>query len=158
MANAWILVSYGGLVNASGRVGTGWYSDKIGRLNAYTLNCGVSALCMFALPFVIASNNLFLLFIVVGVGYWQYGGGLSLMPSFVADFYGPKNLGFNYGLVFIGWGLGFFMARLGGTIEDMTGSLAYAFYISGALLIVAVILARITKRPGYAGEEMGAAA
>ncbi|MDM8539375.1 MFS transporter, partial [Desulfobacterales bacterium HSG17] len=116
IANAWILVSYGGLVNASGRVGTGWYSDKIGRLNAYTLNCGVSALCMFALPVVISTNNLFLLFLVVGVGYWQYGGGLALMPSFVADFYGPKNLGFNYGLVFIGWGLGFFMARLGGTI------------------------------------------
>ena len=158
MANAWILVSYGGLVNASGRIGTGWYSDKIGRLNAYTLNCGVSALCMFVLPFVIASKSVFLLFVVVGVGYWQYGGGLSLMPSFVADFYGPKNLGFNYGLVFIGWGLGFFMARLGGTIEDITGSLAYAFYISGSLLIVAVILARITKRPAYAGEQMGAAA
>jgi OFA family oxalate/formate antiporter-like MFS transporter len=149
MANAWILVSYGGLINASGRVGTGWYSDKIGRVNAYTINCGVSALCMFMLPYVIASQSVLLLFIVVGVGYWQYGGGLSLMPSFTADFYGPKNLGFNYGLVFIGWGLGFFMARLGGTIEDITGSLAYAFYISGALLVLAVILARVTKRPSW---------
>ena len=59
MANAWILVSFGGLVNASGRVGTGFYSDKIGRLNAYCLNCGVSALCLFALPFVISTANLF---------------------------------------------------------------------------------------------------
>jgi OFA family oxalate/formate antiporter-like MFS transporter len=50
------------------------------------------------------------------------------------------------------------MARLGGTIEDVFGSLKYAFWISGALLIVAVILARITKRPAYAGEQMGAAA
>jgi len=158
MANAWILVSFGGLVNASGRVGTGWYSDKIGRLNAYSLNCGVSALCMFALPMVIASKSVFLLFLVVGVGYWQYGGGLSLMPSFTADFYGAKNLGFNYGLVFIGWGLGFFMARLGGTIEDMFGSLKYAFWISGTLLIVAVILARVTKRPSYAGETQASAA
>ncbi len=152
IANAWILVSYGGFVNAFGRVGTGWYSDKIGRVNAYTLNCGVSALCMFLLPFVIASNNILLLFIVVGVGYWQYGGGLSLMPSFTADFFGAKNLGFNYGLVFIGWGLGFFMAKIGGIIEDLTGSLAYAFYISGALLVAAVILARVTRRPHYAGE------
>lgn len=104
---------------------------------------------MFALPFVIASKSVFLLFIVVGVGYWQYGGGLSLMPSFTADFYGPKNLGFNYGLVFIGWGLGFFMAKIGGWIEDKTGSLDNAFYISGALLIGAVILAQINKRPKY---------
>ncbi len=151
-ANAWILVSFGGFVNAAGRVGTGSYSDKIGRVNAYCLNCTISALCLFSLPFVIAMQNVLLLFIVVGIAYWQYGGGLALLPSFTADFYGPKNLGFNYGLVFLGWGMGFFMARLGGTIQDMTGSLNYAFYLSGALLIAGVILARITKRPKYAGE------
>jgi OFA family oxalate/formate antiporter-like MFS transporter len=98
-------------------------------------------------------QNVVLLFVVVGIAYWQYGGGLALLPSFTADFYGPKNLGFNYGLVFLGWGAGFFMARLGGTIEDMTGSLNTAFYISGALLIAGVILARITTRPKYAGEK-----
>ncbi len=152
-ANAWILVSFGGFVNAAGRVGTGSYSDKIGRVNAYTINCTISAICLFSLPFVIAMQNVVLLFLVVGIAYWQYGGGLALLPSFTADFYGPKNLGFNYGLVFLGWGAGFFMARLGGTIEDMTGSLNTAFYISGALLIAGVILARITTRPKYAGEE-----
>jgi OFA family oxalate/formate antiporter-like MFS transporter len=145
--NAWLLVSFGGLINAMGRVGTGFYSDKIGRQNAYCLNCGVSALCLFVLPYVMQSQNILLLFLVVGVAYWQYGGGLALMPAFVGDFFGPKNLGFNYGLVFIGWGLGMFMARLGGTIKDFTGSLNYAFYISGALLIVGVILALSTKRP-----------
>ncbi|MBV5267226.1 MAG: hypothetical protein JZU67_01630, partial [Burkholderiaceae bacterium] len=51
-ANAWLLVSFGGLVNAAGRVGTGFYSDKIGRLNAYALNCGLSALCLFTLPYI----------------------------------------------------------------------------------------------------------
>ncbi|MDM8551423.1 OFA family MFS transporter [Desulfobacterales bacterium HSG2] len=152
MAPGWLLVCFGGLINASGRVGTGFYSDKIGRVNAYCLNCGVSALCMFSLPFIMASQSVFLLFIVVGVGYWQYGGGLSLMPSFTADFYGPKNLGFNYGLIFIGWGLGFFMAQVGGWIKDKTGSLDNAFYISGALLIGAVILAQINKRPKYKAE------
>ena len=152
-ANAWILVSFGGFINAAGRVGTGSYSDKIGRVNAYTINCTVSAICLFALPVVIAMQNVLLLFLVVGIAYWQYGGGLALLPSFTADFYGPKNLGFNYGLVFLGWGAGFFMARLGGTIEDMTGSLNTAFYISAALLIAGVILARITTRPKYVGEE-----
>jgi OFA family oxalate/formate antiporter-like MFS transporter len=151
-ANAWLLVSYGGFVNAAGRVGTGFYSDKIGRLNAYCLNCAISALCLFALPAIISTQNLLLLFLAVGVAYWQYGGGLSLMPSFAADFYGPKNLGMNYGLIFFGWGLGFFMARLGGTIEDITGSLNYAFYISGALLVAGVILAKMTKRPIHSEE------
>ncbi len=151
VANAWIIVSFGGLVNASGRVGTGFYSDKIGRLNAYCLNCIISSVCLFALPYVISTANLALLFLVVGVAYWQYGGGLSLMPSFTADFYGAKNLGFNFGLVFVGWGLGFFMARVGGIIQDVTGSLNLAFYISGALLIAGVILARFTTKPQYTG-------
>ena len=150
VANSWLLVSYGGLVNACGRVGTGWYSDKIGRVNAYMLNCGLSAVCLFALPVIISSQSVFLLFIAVGIAYWQYGGGLSLMPSFTGDFYGPKNLGFNYGLVFMGWGIGFFMARLGGSIKDWTGSLDNAFYISGVLLVIGVALAKFTKRPSYA--------
>ncbi len=42
------------------------------------------------------------------------------------------------------------MARLGGTIKDLTGSLNYAFYISGVLLIVGVILAFSTNRPLWA--------
>jgi MFS transporter, OFA family, oxalate/formate antiporter len=146
-ANAWILASYGGLINALGRVGTGMYSDKIGRANAYALNCIVSAVCLFLLPSIIGAKSVFFLFIAVGIAFWQYGGGLALMPAFTADFFGPKNLGFNYGLVFIGWGLGFFMARLGGTIKDITGSLNWAFYISAIVLIVAVILSRMTKRP-----------
>jgi OFA family oxalate/formate antiporter-like MFS transporter len=150
--NAWILVSFGGAINALGRVGTGMYSDKIGRGNAYVLNCVISALCLFAMPSIIASKNVFLLFLAIGIAYWQYGGGLALLPSFTADFYGAKNLGFNYGLVFIGWGLGFFMARLAGTIKDMTGSLDYAFYLSGAVLIVAVILCKVTNRPQWSSE------
>ncbi len=146
-ANAWILASYGGLINALGRVGTGLYSDKIGRDNAYTLNCLVSALCLFLLPAIIASHSVFLLFIAVGIAFWQYGGGLALMPSFTADFFGPKNLGMNYGIVFLGWGLGFFMTRLGGSIKDWTGSLNYAFVASACVLIIAVIVSRLTKRP-----------
>jgi OFA family oxalate/formate antiporter-like MFS transporter len=152
-ANAWILASYGGLVNAAGRVGTGMYSDKIGRSNAYVLNCALSAVCLFALPSIIGAKSIFFLFLAVGIAYWQYGGGLALMPSFTADFFGPKNLGFNYGLVFMGWGMGFFMARLGGTIKDVTGSLNYAFYLSALVLILAIVVCKLTKRPSAVGEK-----
>ncbi|APG27448.1 transporter [Syntrophotalea acetylenivorans] len=147
VTNAWILAAYGGIVNAAGRPCTGIYSDKWGRMRAYALNCGLSALCIFSLPMIIASKSIVLLFLAVGIGFWQYGGLLSLMPSFVADFFGPKNLGINYGLVFIGWGLGAFMPKLGGIIQDQTGSLDLAFYISGVLLIVSVVLALMLKRP-----------
>jgi MFS transporter, OFA family, oxalate/formate antiporter len=152
VANAWILASFGGLVNALGRVGTGKYSDIIGRDNAYTVNCLAAALCLFLMPSIIASGNIFLLFLAVGIAYWQYGGGLALLPSYTADFFGPKNLGMNYGLVFLGWGLGFFMTRLGGSIEDWTGTLTWAFILSAIVLILGVLVARIAKRPMHVTE------
>ena len=151
-ASAWLLVSWGGLINALGRVGTGMYSDKIGRGNAYAVNCLVSAACLFLLPSILGSNSIFLMFLAVGIAYWQYGGGLALMPAYTADFFGPKNLGMNYGLVFIGWGLGFFMTRLAGTIKDITGSLTWAFILSAIVLIVAVVVSRVTKRPMHGTE------
>jgi OFA family oxalate/formate antiporter-like MFS transporter len=151
-ANAWLLSSFGGLVNATGRVGTGLYSDRIGRANAYLVNGLISAACLFLMPTVMASGSVLLLFLAVGVAYWQYGGGLALMPAFTADYFGPKNLGFNYGLVFIGWGIAFFVPQFAGYIRDATGSLDAAFYLSGGLLIAAVVLSRFLRRPLAASE------
>lgn len=147
IANAWLLASFGGAVNAFGRVGTGLYSDKIGRANAYTLNCVVAALFLLATPYIIKTQSVPLLFLALGIAYWQYGGGLALMPAFTADFFGTKNLGLNYGLVFLGWGIAFLIPLLAGYIKDVTGLYDLSFYISAALLIVAVILNRVTKRP-----------
>ncbi|SMC96693.1 MFS transporter, OFA family, oxalate/formate antiporter [Desulfocicer vacuolatum DSM 3385] len=154
-ANAWILVAYGGLINASGRIATGLYSDKIGRLNAYCINMGVSALCLFLLPFIIKTQNVFLLFLAVGIAFWQYGGGLSLLPAFTADFFGSKNLGFNYGIVFLGWGVGMFIPQLAGIIKDYTGNLNYAFYLSGTLLLVGIAIARLTTKPNFEQFSVG---
>jgi OFA family oxalate/formate antiporter-like MFS transporter len=151
-ANAWLLASFGGLVNASGRVGTGIYSDRIGRSNAYLINGVVSATCLVLMPRIMASGSVPLLFLAVGVAYWQYGGGLALMPAFTADYFGPKNLGFNYGLVFIGWGIAFFVPQLAGYIKDATGSLDLAFQLSAALLAAAVVVSRFLGRPMARGE------
>jgi OFA family oxalate/formate antiporter-like MFS transporter len=145
--NAWLLAAFGGLMNASGRIGTGQYSDSVGRANAYAINGLVAALCLVLTPWVIASGNVLLLFLVVGVAYWQYGGTLSLMPAFTADYYGAKNLGLNYGLVFLGWGIAFFIPQVGGYIRDLTGRLDTAFYLSGSLLVVAVLASRFMRRP-----------
>jgi MFS transporter, OFA family, oxalate/formate antiporter len=153
VANAWVLSSFGGLLNATGRVGTGLYSDRIGRANAYLVNGVVSSACLFLMPTIMASGNVLLLFLAVGVAYWQYGGGLALMPAFTADYFGPKNLGFNYGLVFIGWGVAFFIPQLAGYIKDATGSMNATFYLSGVLLVAAVILSRLLRRPMAPGER-----
>ncbi len=151
-ANAWLLSSFGGMVNAAGRIGTGLYSDKIGRSNAYLVNGAISAACLLLMPTIMEWGNVILLFLAVGVAYWQYGGGLSLMPAFTADYFGSKNLGFNYGLVFLGWGIAFFVPQLAGYLKDVTGHLDYSFYISAGLLLAAVIVNRLLRRP-FKSEE-----
>jgi OFA family oxalate/formate antiporter-like MFS transporter len=148
--NAWLLATFGGFVNAAGRIGTGRYSDRIGRLRAYAINGIISAVCLFAAPLVIGEKSVWLLFAVIGVMFWQYGGTLALMPAITADYYGPKNLGLNYGLVFIGWGIAFFVPQLAGYIYDATGSFSGAFYLSGGLLVAAVLLSRVINRPALA--------
>ena len=145
--NAWILASFGGFVNATGRVGTGLYSDRLGRVNAYSMNGLVSAVCLCLTPWVMAEQNVPLLFVVVGVAFWQYGGTLALIPALTADYFGPKNLGLNYGLVFLGWGAAFLVPQAAGYIQKETGSLDAAFYLSAGLLLAAVVLSRFLKRP-----------
>jgi OFA family oxalate/formate antiporter-like MFS transporter len=146
-AKGWVLVTFIGFVNATGRVGTGRYSDRIGRFNAYALNGAVSAVCLFAAPWVIAQQNVALLFAIIGVMAWQYGGTLALMPAVTADYFGSKNLGLNYGLVFIGWGIAFFVPLLGGYVKDATGNLDVAFYMSGGLLVMTVLASRGIRKP-----------
>ena len=97
---------------------------------------------------VIASGNVVLLFAMVGIAFWQYGGTLSLMPAWTADYFGSKNLGLNYGLVFLGWGIAFFIPQAAGFIKDATGSLDGAFYLSGGLVLAAIVMSRFVRRPG----------
>lgn len=146
-ANAWLLASFGGVVNAAGRVGTGMYSDKGGRQRAYMINGLAAVACLLLTPTIMRSGSALWLFLAVGVSYWQYGGGLSLMPAMTADFFGANDLGSKYGLVFLGWGIAFLIPQLAGYIRDLTGTLDYAFYLSGLLMLLAVALSGVVKAP-----------
>ena len=152
-AHDWLLVFFGPLLDICGRIGTGKYSDSLGRKNAFSLNCLVVAVCLLVLPSIIASRNLPLLLLVVGLAYWVYGGMLVLVPAYIADFYGTQNLGMNYPLMSLGWPLGFVMARiLSGISKDKTGSLVTVLYLSALVVIIAIILAQVNRRP-LAAEE-----
>lgn len=148
--NAWLLASFGGILNATGRIGTGQYSDKLGRKNAYLCNGLISAVCLLATPWVMETKNPLLLFVVVGIAFWQYGGGLALTPAMTADYFGAKNMGFNYGLVFLGWGAAFFVPQLAGYLNDY-GQYHLAFYLSAGLLLAAVAVSQVLRPPGGKG-------
>ena len=64
-----------------------------------------------------------------------------------ADYYGPKNMGLNYGLVFAGWGIAFFVPQVASVIKDATKQWDGAFYLSAGLLVAAVLVSRIIRKP-----------
>ena len=79
---------------------------------------------------------------------FSYGSCLSLFPSTCADYWGTKNLGLNYGILFTAWGVGGVLGPiLAGRIADSTGSYQIAYVISAALMILAAILTFFTKSP-----------
>ena len=56
-------------------------------------------------------------------------------------------LGFNYGLVFVGWGMAFLVPQIAGYVKVWTDSFDEAFYLSGGLLLAAVLLSRVIRPP-----------
>jgi MFS family permease len=86
----------------------------------------------------------------------NYGSNLALFPSVTKDFFGLKNFGMNYGLVFTAWGVGGFIlaqfaARVfdGKIVEAWGGSYSFAFYTSAALLLLAGALTFVIKPPHH---------
>ena len=63
------------------------------------------------------------LFLVVFVIYWCYGTQLSVNGAACSDFWGTKNAGINYGLLFTAWGVaGIIGPRIGGYFYTQTHS------------------------------------
>ena len=70
------------------------------------------------------------------------------MPAATADFYGVKNLGVNYGLLFTAFGVaGVAGPILGGQIKDLSGSYTYSYLISAVMLLIGAALAFATRPP-----------
>ena len=79
---------------------------------------------------------------------FNYGSLLSLFPSTTFDYFGTKNGGVNYGLVFTAWGAGGLIGPLlAGQVIDATGTYGMAYTVSTLLCLAAAGLSLITKAP-----------
>ena len=145
-ALAAITLVIGAAGNASGRIFSGWMSDALGRLNVLRLMIGVSAVSMPIL--FLTGGNVALLYVMVFVVYWCYGTQLSVNASTTSDFWGTKNVGVNYGLLFTAWGVaGFIGPRIGGALFDKYKNYEAAFYVAAGLAVVALLCELLAKRP-----------
>jgi nitrate/nitrite transporter NarK len=79
-----------------------------------------------------------------------------LFPSATKDFYGVKNFGVNYGLVFTAWGIGGFALSVVATfVEKATQSYTFAYYTSAALLVVAAAATFVLRPPHHHEPALG---
>ena len=144
--------------NAAGRILSGWMSDAIGRINVLRLMIAIS---MVAMPILYAvGGNVTLLFVAIFVIYWCYGTQLSVNGSAAADFWGTKNAGINYGMLFTAWGCaGVLGPMIGAKLLASSKSFKSPFYAAAGMAAVALVCELLAKRPAVPAEaELKAAA
>jgi OFA family oxalate/formate antiporter-like MFS transporter len=154
------------LFNAAGRILWGRVSDSLGRKSTLILMFFLCGLVLFGLDWM-RPYPLYLL--GVSLIALCFGGYLALYPAITADYYGTRNIGVNYGLLFTAYGtgglLGPFLAavllRNSGAIEyktlDASGTLATrvfqlaeydtAFLAAGILCLAAAALTLGLRAP-----------
>jgi len=139
-----ILVALLAIGNAGGRLIAGFFSDKVGRIRTLQIFAAVQVLLMFAMPSLGTVALLIPAAMLIGA---CYGSNLAVFPSITKDFFGLKNFGVNYGLIFTSWGVGSILAVISGIIQKRTGSFNMAFYLAGGLLVAAIVLSFLIKKP-----------
>jgi OFA family oxalate/formate antiporter-like MFS transporter len=146
-----VLVAVLAVGNGAGRIVAGTLSDKIGRKATLFLCFTIQAVSILLLSvtsqgsFLAKPGVLAVLSALIGA---NYGANLALFPSVTKDYYGLKNFGVNYGLVFTAWGLGGFMlSLLAGKVYDATKVFTFAYYCSAGLLVAAAMVTFLVKPP-----------
>jgi len=133
------------IFNALGRLGAGVLSDRVGRTRAMMLVFMLQALNMFLFAFYTSVPTLVIGSAIAGLAY---GAVFSLFPTTTAEYFGMKNLGVNYGLIFTGWGVaGVIGPMLGGMVADKTGAYTFGYLVAAIFLVVGTILVGLMKAP-----------
>jgi len=140
-----LLVVILAVFNALGRVIGGVLSDKVGRTNSMLIVFILQAINMFIFTYY---QSVPLLITGSAIAGLAYGALFALFPAATADFFGMKNLGVNYGLIFCGWGVaGVVGPLLGAFVADATGTYSISFIASAIMLLIGAAIVKFTKAP-----------
>jgi MFS transporter, OFA family, oxalate/formate antiporter len=137
--------------NGLGRFFWGAVSDRIGRNMVMVCIYACQVVIFFLLP---GFHSVPLVLFAFAIILTCYGGGFGTMPSFNADYFGTRYLGQNYGYIITAWGVaGLVGPYIAGTVKDKTGSFSGALMPMAVMLLVAMILPFLTKKPAPAGAK-----
>ena len=138
-ANAVTVIS---IANLSGRLVLGILSDKIARIRVITIGQIISLVGMAALLF--APLNAATFFAAIACVAFNFGGTITVYPSLVSDFFGINNLAKNYGVIYLGFGIG---SICGSIIASLFGGFYVTFCVIFALLILSLALSTTIRQP-----------
>src|ERR1700683_3203610 len=91
------------LFNAGGRFFWASCSDYIGRRNTYTLFFVVQVALFLLIPWMAAQGSWAIFLTSLFIVFTMYGGGFATIPAFLADIFGPDNVGAIHGAVLTAW-------------------------------------------------------
>jgi OFA family oxalate/formate antiporter-like MFS transporter len=150
VALATMTLAVGASGNVSGRILSGWLSDVLGRLNTLRV---VLAISTVAIPVMYwAGAHVFAVYAMVFIVYFCYGAQASVNPATIADFWGARNAGANYGLLFTAWGAaGIIGPTIGGVLFDKYRNYEAAFYAAAVLAAIACVCEIAARRPRVPG-------
>ncbi|MDH4321571.1 MAG: MFS transporter, partial [Desulfobulbaceae bacterium] len=145
---AFLVVAILAIGNAGGRVVAGIVSDMIGRSRTLGILFVFQAMLMLVAVPVTGSataSGLLLVLLATGIGF-NYGANLALFPALTKDFFGIKNFGVNYGILFTSWGVGgFVMSRASQVLKARTDSFSASFVVAAVLLATGAGLMLLVK-------------
>jgi len=140
-----VLVAVLAVFNAGGRILGGIMYDKIGQTSTLFIIFSLQAINFLCFGMY---RSLILLLIGTIVTGLCFGACLSVFPAMTASLFGVKNLGVNYGLVFVAWGVGgVFGGLIGGLVRDLTGTYLTAYLFAAFLCIIGTLMAFFIKTP-----------
>ncbi len=151
VALGFVLVASLAVGNGAGRIIAGTLSDRLGRKPTIIGCLLFQAVLMVVLTLATQGSplsNVPVLAVLSALMGANYGANLALYPSVTKDFYGLKNFGVNYGLVFTAWGLGgFALSLVAGRLYDTYKTFTYSCYLAAALLVLAAVVALLLRPP-----------
>jgi OFA family oxalate/formate antiporter-like MFS transporter len=131
--------------NALGRVFWAWASDLMSRRITFAVMFIMQIGLFWILPGLNSTTSVTgIVFIIL----MCYGGGFGTMPAFVADYFGPTNVGSIYGLILTAWGFASaFGPLLIAHMRQTSGAYATGLHVIAGIMAVSVILPLLVRSP-----------
>jgi OFA family oxalate/formate antiporter-like MFS transporter len=138
------------ICNGAGRIFWAWVSDMIGRSRVYFLLFAIQVVLFFLLPRVESTLIFTVSVMLIGL---CYGGGFGTMPSFTADFFGPKYMGGIYGWILLAWGAAAIPSPiLIAHVRQNTGGYGPAINVITGVMLISLALPLLARRPSKESE------